>query len=258
MAATAVGSMDANFSLSDMVASVAQSLVTQASSPAGLNLDNSAALSATLQAAASGAGVTIDAATLTAAATAMASVNTSMTSSVSAAIDAAANGLSLSDALSVMTQAVASQLVVQESLLPAVAASASSGGAIAIESNNFSGAALQELVNTAKSSVQTLVVAPPTQSLMVAVDDFGLINKAGAADWTVLSGNLVNNDLPGNATKLILAAVKGTTSTSDSLTTKSNSPQARASTTKLPLATPSPSKPPAPMAARSRRTSPSR
>ena len=218
MASTAVQSLDANFSLSDMVASVAESLVEKASSSGGLDLDKPDALSATLQAAASGAGVTIDSATLTAAATAMASVNTSMTSSVSTAISAAANGLSLNDALSVMTQAVASQLVVQESLLPAVAASASSGGDITINTSNFSGEALLDQVNAAKSSVETLVVAPPTQSLMVAVDDFGLINKAGAAAWTALSGNLVSNDLSGNAAKQILAALKGTTTTADSLT----------------------------------------
>jgi VCBS repeat-containing protein len=219
MAVSTLQSGGSTLSVGAIVSSVATSLVSQASTARSGNLlTDAAVLTATLQSAAASSGISGSALTalnntLAAASTALVAVNTA----IQTAVANAGSNVNLASALGTLTTVVAAQLVADDltALVKAAAAPGSTTTFNAASASNFS-ATVATQVEAAKASVQQLVVTPPNQSLLVAVDDTLVVQKT-PYQWPSKSGNLASNDVVSGGTVEVTSLSQGghTSSTSN-------------------------------------------
>ena len=211
MAVSTLQSAGSSLSVGSIVSSVATSLVSQVGQGSADNfLSNSDVLRATLQAAAASSGITGGAltalnVTLAEASKALASVN----NAIQTAVAQAGNNLNLADALGTLTSVVAAQLVADD--LTAMVSAASAPGATTVfnaASLASFNAGLNSQIEAAKSSVKQLVVTPPNQALLVAVDDSLVVDKT-PYQWPVKTGNIASNDLVAGGTLQITSLSQG-------------------------------------------------
>jgi VCBS repeat-containing protein len=209
MAVATLQSGGSGLSVGTIVQSVATSLVSQVGNAgAGQLLTNPDLLKAALQTAAASSGVTdLTAlnATLAEATKALAQVN----SAIQTAVANAGKNLNLADALGALTSVVAAQLVADD-LTALVKAAAAPGATTVFNAASVDSfrAGLSAQIEAAKSSVKQLVVTPPNQALLVAVDDSLVVDKT-PYQWPVKTGNIASNDLVGGGALQITSLSQG-------------------------------------------------
>lgn len=229
MASSTLGS-GGSFDLSAVVGGVAESLVVAAvqaasqgstanmlNNPAVMQQAMSAAVAAAVDSGSDFAPntlLTLNAAAQSAGA-ALSSVNDAMSQTLTAAINAP-GGLTLGSALNSLTDSVATKLVVLNELVTSVATAVNQ----AVESgeplngselsgqfaSQFSAEGLASKVEQAKSDVKTVVVIEQGQTILVAADDFANVTFNANNVWVSGGGNVLTNDLSGDAAKTVAAA----------------------------------------------------
>lgn len=211
MAVSALQSAGSTLSVGAIVSSVATSLVGQVgNASAGSLLTDPAVLTATLQAAAASSGISGAAlaalnSTLVAAADALAAVN----NAIETAVASAGSNVDLATALGALTSVVAAQLVADDLTDLVSAATAPNATTVfnAAAASSFSNT-LDGQIESAKASVKQLVVTPPNQALLVAVDD-ALYVQQTPFQWPGKTGNLASNDLATGGTLEITRLSQG-------------------------------------------------